>query len=194
MKVGSITHNRNLSVESKGSKEKANFSDSFNLARRAKTKEELELQMTEIKKTGEKLVATKCYGDVIQYKKLIKDYLKSVVDYIYDINKNTSFWDRNYFTTVKTINEKLENMTRDLIYEEKDNISEILAKHIMNPVRFTECLKTMYESGIDTFIEIGPGKTLSGFVKRMKFENVKIMNINDVSSLEQVIKEVKEDG
>ena len=79
-------------------------------------------------------------------------------------------------------------------YEEKDNISEILAKHIMNPVRFTECLKTMYESGIDTFIEIGPGKTLSGFVKRMKFENVKIMNINDVSSLEQVIKEVKENG
>ena len=79
-------------------------------------------------------------------------------------------------------------------YEEKDNISEILAKHIMNPVRFTECLKTMYGSGTDTFIEIGPGKTLSGFVKRMKFENAKIMNINDVSSLEQVIKEVKENG
>ena len=88
-----------------------------------KTKEELELQMTEIKKTGEKLVATKCYGDVIQYKKLIKDYLKSVVDYIYDINKNTSFWDRNYFTTVNTINEKLENMTRELIYEEQSNIN-----------------------------------------------------------------------
>ena len=64
----------------------------------------------------------------------------------------------------------------------------------MNPVRFTECLKTMYESGIDTFIEIGPWKTLSGFVKRMKFENVKIMNINNVQSLEQVIKEVKENG
>ena len=32
MKVGSITHNRNLSVESKGSKEKANFSDSFKLS------------------------------------------------------------------------------------------------------------------------------------------------------------------
>ena len=64
----------------------------------------------------------------------------------------------------------------------------------MNPVRFTECLKTMYGSGTDTFIEIGPGKTLSGFVKRMKFENAKIMNINDVSSLEQVIKEVKENG
>ena len=53
----------------------------------------------------------------------------------------------------------------------------------------------MYDSGIDTFIEIGPGRTLSGFVKRMKFEKpVKIMNINNVQSLEQVIKEIKENG
>ena len=59
MKVGSITHNRNVSIESKGNKEKANFSDSFNMAHRAKTKEELESQMVQIKKTGEKLVATK---------------------------------------------------------------------------------------------------------------------------------------
>lgn len=64
MKVGSITHNRNLSVESKGSKEKANFSDSFNLARKAKTKEELELQMKEIKnrrKTSCNKVLWRCY-------------------------------------------------------------------------------------------------------------------------------------
>ena len=79
--------------------------------------------MVQIKKIGEKLVQTKSYGDVVQYKKLIKGYLKSVVDYTYDLNKNTSFWDRNYFTTVKTINEKLESMTRDLLYEEKDNIN-----------------------------------------------------------------------
>lgn len=76
-------------------------------------------------------------------------------------------------------------------YKKDDNITSILSKHIMNPVKFTECLKTMYADGIDTFIEIGPGKTLSGFVKRMKFENVKIMNINDVTSLEKTIQEVK---
>ena len=58
MKVGSITPNRNLSVESKGSKEKANFSDSFNLASRAKTKEELELQMTEIKNQADFYINT----------------------------------------------------------------------------------------------------------------------------------------
>ncbi len=43
--------------------------------------------------------------------------------HIYDINKNTSFWDRNYFTTVNAINEKLENMTRELIYEEQSNLN-----------------------------------------------------------------------
>ena len=50
----------------------------------------------------------------------------------------------------------------------------------------------MYEGGIRTFIEIGPGKTLSGFVKRMKFEEeIKIMNIFNCETLEEVIKEVK---
>ena len=57
MKVGSITHNRNLSVESKGSKEKANFSDSFNLARRAKTKEELELTLSNTNNGVDKIKA-----------------------------------------------------------------------------------------------------------------------------------------
>ena len=63
------------------------------------------------------------------------------------------------------------------MYKATDNIVDILSKHIMNPVRFTKCLQTMYNNGINTFIEIGPGKTLSSFVKRMKFEGpVKIMN------------------
>ena len=65
----------------------------------------------------------------------------------------------------------------------------------MEPVKFTSCLQTMQNNGVDTFIEIGPGKTLSGFVKRMKFENpIKILNINNVETLNSVIKEVKENG
>ena len=78
-----------------------------------------------------------------------------------------------------------------IVYKKEDDIKQILANHIMNPVKFTECLKTMYENGVDTFIEIGPGKTLSGFVKRMKFEgDIKILNINSVETLENVLKEV----
>lgn len=77
-------------------------------------------------------------------------------------------------------------------YKKDDDAKDILAKHIMNPVKFTDCLKTMYENGVDTFIEIGPGKILSGFVKRIKFEGeIKILNINNVETLENVLKEVE---
>lgn len=79
------------------------------------------------------------------------------------------------------------------MYKATDNIVDILSKHIMNPVRFTKCLQTMYNNGINTFIEIGPGKTLSGFVKRMRFEGpVKIMNISNCNELEKVIDELTE--
>ena len=71
-------------------------------------------------------------------------------------------------------------------YEPQDDVKEILANHIINPVRFVNGLQTMIDMGIDTFIEIGPGKTLSGFVKRTS-KDVKILNINDVESLENVI-------
>ena len=50
--------------------------------------------------------------------------------------------------------------------------------------------KAMIDMGIDTFVEIGPGKTLSGFVKRTN-KDVKILNINDVESLESVIEGLK---
>lgn len=77
-------------------------------------------------------------------------------------------------------------------YKNSDDLIEILSNHIINPVKFTSCLQTMYDSGVDLFLEVGPGRTLSSFVKRMKFERpIKIMNINNIDSLENVIKEVE---
>ena len=71
-------------------------------------------------------------------------------------------------------------------------MSDILARHIVNPVKFSDVLKNMYADGVDTFVEIGPGKTLSGFVKRMNFETpVYIFNINNVDSLEFTIDSLK---
>lgn len=52
-------------------------------------------------------------------------------------------------------------------YTNSDDIKDILAKHIISPVRLSDGLQTMLNMGIDTFEEVGPGKTLSGFIKKM---------------------------
>lgn len=85
----------------------------------------------------------------------------------------------------------IKNLDGDY-YNETDDVKEILAKHIINPVRFSKTIQKMLEDGIDTFIEIGPGKTLSGFVKRTPSnKEIKILNINNVESLEEVIMNFK---
>lgn len=75
-------------------------------------------------------------------------------------------------------------------YLDTDNVKEILANHIINPVKFEQSLRTMIDMGIDTFIEIGPGKTLSGFVKKID-RNLNVFNINDIESYKNTIKEIK---
>lgn len=74
-------------------------------------------------------------------------------------------------------------------YSEKDNIKEILARHIISPVRFDRAIELMKEEKVEEYIEIGPGKTLTGFIKKDNKE-AKIYNINDLESLEKYIKEV----
>ena len=82
----------------------------------------------------------------------------------------------------------VKNLDGDF-YKESDDIKDILAKHIINPVRFSKSLQTMIDNGIDTFVEIGPGKTLSGFVKRTPTDReLRILNINSVESLQDTMK------
>ncbi len=79
------------------------------------------------------------------------------------------------------------------LYSSNDDVKNILAQHIVNPVRFSKTIENMLNDGIDTFIEIGPGKTLSGFVKRTNVDKeIKLLNINDVNSLNETIDYIKE--
>lgn len=75
-------------------------------------------------------------------------------------------------------------------YKETDDVKKILSYHITNPVRFEQGIQTMLDIGIDTFIEIGPGKTLTGFVKKSNKE-VKTYNVNSVESFENLLAEFK---
>jgi [acyl-carrier-protein] S-malonyltransferase len=47
----------------------------------------------------------------------------------------------------------------------------------------------MLEMGVDTFVEIGPGKTLTSFVKKIN-KDVKVININDMESLQNALNEL----
>ena len=55
------------------------------------------------------------------------------------------------------------------VYKDNDDVKDILSRHIISPVRFSKCLETMKDIGVEKFIEVGPGKTLSGFVKRTMY-------------------------
>ena len=71
-------------------------------------------------------------------------------------------------------------------YNANENIKEILEKHIISPVKFSDSIKYMLENGVDTFIEVGPGKTLTSLVRKID-RNVNCINISDVASLESAI-------
>ena len=75
--------------------------------------------------------------------------------------------------------------------ESKDDIKNILINQVMSPVKWEDTINYLYGKGVDTFIEIGPGKTLSGFVKRT-VKGVKIYNVEDMKSLEKTLKGMEE--
>jgi len=71
-------------------------------------------------------------------------------------------------------------------YNENDNICEILANHIISPVRFDKTIELMNKEKVDEYIEIGPGKTLTTFVKKDN-KLAKTFNISAVEDLEKYI-------
>lgn len=78
-------------------------------------------------------------------------------------------------------------------YKETDDVKDILARHIISPVRFSKTIETMLDEGIDTFIEVGCGKTLSGFVKRTPTDTeINILNISNVQTLNDTINFLKQ--
>ena len=66
-----------------------------------------------------------------------------------------------------------------------DEIKKLLIDQIEKPVRWRETVYNMINAGIDQFIEIGPGKVLTGLIKRID-KNVKITSINDQSDIERL--------
>ncbi len=81
-------------------------------------------------------------------------------------------------------NKLISNVTANEI-KDPDELKNLLIKQIENRVRWRESVINMIENNVDHFIEIGPGKVLSGLVKRIN-RNVKIDTINGQSDIESL--------
>lgn len=122
MEIGRVRRGT-VTSERKVISEKKDFSQSFSQQRHKKSEEQLNKMVDDIKKRGSKLITTKTYVDVVMYKKMIKEYLESILKFMYETKKDISFWQTQYFITIDTIDLKLEELTQSLLSDEKDNIN-----------------------------------------------------------------------
>jgi [acyl-carrier-protein] S-malonyltransferase len=72
-------------------------------------------------------------------------------------------------------------------YENEHEIADKLERQVYSPVKWEACVRKMIADGVDTFIEIGPGKSLCGFIKKID-KSVNFMYIEDLVSLDKIMK------
>ena len=99
-----------------------------------------------------------------------KEYVKEL--------KKVTFGNGNEVKVIKNLDGKL--------YTKSDDFVDILSKHIVSPVRFDKALSIFAENNIDNFIEIGPGKSMTGFVKK-EIKETKCYSIDTVEKLNELL-------
>ena len=78
----------------------------------------------------------------------------------------------------------IANVTAGYVTDAGD-VKPLLIKQVSSSVRWEQSIRRMLEDGVDTFIEIGPGRTLTGFMKKID-RNAKAMNIEKLEDIEKV--------
>ena len=76
------------------------------------------------------------------------------------------------------------NVTAQYVTDIRET-KDLLARQISSSVLWQQSVEKMIQEGVDTFVEIGPGKTLAGFMKKIAPE-MKTYNIQNVEDLEQI--------
>jgi [acyl-carrier-protein] S-malonyltransferase len=71
-----------------------------------------------------------------------------------------------------------------------DSVKKSLVRQLNNPLLWEDSIKAIFDSGIDTFIEVGPGRVLSGLIKRIE-PSAKTFNVDDAKSLENTLASIK---
>ncbi len=98
-----------------------------------------------------------------------------------------------------TVLEKVEVHTPEIPYvanvtaayvTDAAEVKPLLMKQVSSSVRWQQSVEAMIKDGVDTFIEIGPGKTLTGFMKKID-RTVKVMNIEKLEDVDRVAEALK---
>ena len=84
------------------------------------------------------------------------------------------------------------NVTAQQI-DDYSQIRGLLAQQLCSPVKWMQSMEQMIEDGVDTFVEIGPGKTLTGFMRKIN-RNKKVYHISTWEEMEQVVCELTQTG
>ncbi len=69
---------------------------------------------------------------------------------------------------------------------EATRVKELLARQVSSSVRWRETMERMLADGVDTFIEIGPGKTLTGFLRKIS-RDITVYNVEKVEDMEKLL-------
>ena len=79
----------------------------------------------------------------------------------------------------------IANVTAEYVTD-KSQVKELLVKQVSSPVKWNQTIELMLKDGVTTFIEIGPGKTLSGFMRKINCD-VQTLNVEKVEDIEKIV-------
>lgn len=78
----------------------------------------------------------------------------------------------------------IANVTADYVLD-KNEVKSLLQKQVSSSVKWQQTVERMIADGVDTFVEIGPGKTLSGFMRKIN-KDMKVISIEKVEDLQKL--------
>jgi [acyl-carrier-protein] S-malonyltransferase len=82
------------------------------------------------------------------------------------------------------------NVNADYVFT-KEEVKDALIKQVSSPVKWEDSIRRLASQGITTFIEVGPGKALSGFIKKIdrSFKALNVEKLDDLIKLKETLKE-----
>lgn len=78
----------------------------------------------------------------------------------------------------------VSNVTAQYVYDNRD-VKELLGKQVYSSVKWQQGIENIINEGVNTFIEIGPGKTLTSFVKKIN-STCKVLNVDKIEDLDKL--------